>query len=141
MHWRRRSALKSELQGVRSEIANSTKAIRTEIDHMKADIQDMKGGLSTWSDEVASLQATVTSLQNQVVTLKDRCDDMEWRMRRSNIRIASIEEQPDSSSPKAVAKVIKEVLQMDQDIKVDTSHCTLSATKPGDREKPLVIIA
>lgn len=73
----------------------------------------MKDGLSTWSDEVASLQATVNSLQNQVVTLKDRCEDMEGRLRRSNIRIASIEEQLDSSSPKAVVKVIREVLQMD----------------------------
>lgn len=62
----------------------------------------MKGGLSTWSDEVNALQATVSSLKNQAATLKDRCEDMEGRMRRGNIRIAGIEEQPNSSSPKTL---------------------------------------
>ncbi len=74
------NALKSELQGMRSAVANNSKAIQAEVNHMKADMQDMKGGLSTLSDEVTSLQATVTSLQSQVATLKDRCEDMEGRM-------------------------------------------------------------
>lgn len=135
------NALKSELQGMRSEVANNMKAMRAEVDHIKTDIQDMKGGLSTWSDEVTSLQATVSSLKNQVATLKDRCEDMEGRMRRGNIRIAGIEEQPNSSSPKAVAKIIREVLQLDRDIKVDRSHRALATRNQGDRERPRVIIA
>ncbi len=135
------NALKSELQGMRSEVANNTKAMRAEVDHIKKDIQDMKGGLSTWSNEVTSLQATVSSLKNQVATLKDRCEDMEGRMRRGNIRIAGIEEQLNSSSPKAVAKIIREVLQLDRDIKVDRSHRALATRNQGEREKPRVIIA
>lgn len=132
-------AIKSELQAVRSEIKNNMAAIRSEVENMKADIRDVQGGLSTWSDEVVALQTTVTSLQSQVTTLKDRCEDMEGRMRRGNIRIVGIEERPDSSSPKEVAKVIKEALQMDRDIKIDRSHRTLAPRKPGDR--PRVIIA
>uniref|UniRef100_A0A8C2Z916 L1 transposable element RRM domain-containing protein n=1 Tax=Cyclopterus lumpus TaxID=8103 RepID=A0A8C2Z916_CYCLU len=135
------NSLKSELQAVRSEISKNTTAIQTEVDHMKADIQDVKGGLSTWSDEVAAQEVTITSLQRQVTTLTDRCEDMEGRMRRCNIRIAGIQEQPDSSSPNTVAKVIKEVLQLDWDIKIDRSHRTAATRKPGDREKPRVIIA
>ncbi|GLD52419.1 uncharacterized protein AKAME5_000532800 [Lates japonicus] len=54
--------------------------------------------------------------------------------------MAGIEEEPNSSSPKAVAKVIREVLQINWDIKVDRSHNTLAARKPGDRERPRVII-
>uniref|UniRef100_A0A8C2W6V4 L1 transposable element RRM domain-containing protein n=1 Tax=Cyclopterus lumpus TaxID=8103 RepID=A0A8C2W6V4_CYCLU len=135
------NSLKSELQAVRSEISKNMTAIQTEVDHMKADIQDVKGGLSTWSDEVAAQEVTITSLQRQVTTLTDRCEDMEGRMRRCNIRIAGIQEQPDSSSPNTVAKVIKEVLQLDRDIKIDRSHRTAATRKPGDREKPRVIIA
>lgn len=60
-------------------------------------------------------------------------------MRRGNIRIMATEERPESSSPKEVAKVIKEALQMDRDIKIDRSHRTLAPRKPGDR--PRVIIA
>ena len=135
------NAIKSELQAMRSDIANNTAAIRTEIEHMNVDIQDMKGGLSTWSDEVVSLQSTVPSLQKQVVTLKDRCEDMEGRMRRGNIRITGIDERPDSSSPTAVSKVIREALQMDRDIKIDRSHRIATPRTTGDREKPRVIIA
>ncbi|KAG7519808.1 hypothetical protein JOB18_016446 [Solea senegalensis] len=88
------NALKLELQGMRSEVANNMKAMWAEVDHIKTDIQDMKGGLSTWSDEVTSLQTTVSSLKNQVATLKDRCEDMEGRMRRGNIRIAAWDGAP-----------------------------------------------
>ena len=124
-------ALKSELQALRAEIANNMTAIQTQFDHMKTEIKDMKGGLSTWSDKVAAQQATVTSLQRQVTTLTDRCEDMEGRMRWCNIRIAGIQEQPDSSSPKTVAKVVREVLQMDRDIKIDWSQRTFATRKPG----------
>lgn len=135
------NALRSELQAMRSEVANNTKAMREELDHMKTDITDMGGGLSTWSDEVAVLQATVSSLKHQVAYLQDRCEDMEGRMRRGNIRIAGIEEQPNSSAPKAVAKILREVLKLDRDIKIDRSHRAPAARQQGDRERPRVIIA
>lgn len=134
-------ALRSDIQGLRSEVANNTVAIRDEVDKMRTDVQDLKGGLSSWSDEVTSLQATVDILRTQVTTLKDKCEDMEGRMRRSNIRIAGIAEQPDSSSPKAVAKMLREILQLDRDVKVDRSHRVLGAGGQGDRERPRVIIA
>lgn len=62
-------------------------------------------------------------------------------MRRSNIRIAGIEERPGSSSQQAVANVIREVLQMDRNIKVDRSHRTLTVKRPGHQETTQVIIA
>uniref|UniRef100_A0A3Q3G6H4 Reverse transcriptase domain-containing protein n=1 Tax=Kryptolebias marmoratus TaxID=37003 RepID=A0A3Q3G6H4_KRYMA len=80
-------AIRSELQAVRSEIANSSKTIQAEVDIIKTDVLELKGGLSTWSDEVTSLQSTVTSLQKEMSMLKEKCEDLEGRMRRSNIRI------------------------------------------------------
>lgn len=133
------NALKSELQAVRSEITNSTYAIRSEMDRMRGDIKDMEGVLSTWSDEVTSLQTAITSLRSQVGKLTEKNEDLEGRMRRGNVRIVGVDEQPDSSSPTAVSKLLKEVLQMDRDIKIDRSHRSLGQWKPGDR--PRVIIA
>ncbi|GAA6084906.1 uncharacterized protein LOC124626348 [Tachysurus ichikawai] len=43
--------LKSELRAVKSEIINSTAALRSELDQVKASVNDIEGGLSTWSDE------------------------------------------------------------------------------------------
>lgn len=65
----------------------------------------MKGRLLTWSDELTSLQDTINSLQSQVEELKDLSEHMEGRMRRGDIQIIGIHEQPDSSSPNAVAKL------------------------------------
>uniref|UniRef100_A0A3B1JLI8 L1 transposable element RRM domain-containing protein n=1 Tax=Astyanax mexicanus TaxID=7994 RepID=A0A3B1JLI8_ASTMX len=121
------NSLKSELQAVRLEISSSAAAIRSEVDRMKMDFTDMAGGLSTWSDEVASLQTAVTCLQSQVEKLKEKNEDLEGRMRRGNIRIVGVDEQPEST------------LQIDRDVKVDRSHRSLTQWKPGDR--PRVIIA
>ncbi|KAJ4940325.1 hypothetical protein JOQ06_026633 [Pogonophryne albipinna] len=131
--------LKSELQAVRSEITTNTIAIRAEMDQMKGDIKDVGEGLSTWSDEVNSLQTVVTNLKSQVKELQEKSEDMEGRMRRGNIRIVGVDEQPDSSTPEAISKLLKEALHLDRDIKIDRSHRSLMKWKPGDR--PRVIIA
>lgn len=71
--------------------------------------------------------------------LKEKCDDLEGRMRRGNIRIAGVAETTGSSSTTVVSKLLKEVLQMDRDLRVDRSHHSLAPRKPGGR--PRVIIA
>uniref|UniRef100_A0A3B5QJB9 L1 transposable element RRM domain-containing protein n=1 Tax=Xiphophorus maculatus TaxID=8083 RepID=A0A3B5QJB9_XIPMA len=135
------TALRADINAVRAEIASNATAIHAEITSIKTDIEDVKGGLSTWSDEVNTLQTTVTELQSELVKIRDKCEDMEGRMRRGNIRIVGVEEQPNSAEPKEVSKMIREALQMDRDVKVDRSHRTAALTKPGDGERPRVIIA
>lgn len=75
---------------------------------------------------------------SEVVTLTAARTWGGMRMRRANIHIVGIDELAGSSSPEAVSKVIREVLQLDRDIKIDRSHHTLTTRKPGD--KPRVII-
>lgn len=132
-------SLRQEMKAVKTEIANNTTVIRTDIVHVKAKVTAVEEGLSTWSDEVVSVQTTVTDLKKQVEDLKEKCEDMEGRMRRGNIRIVGVAEQPGSSSPAAVSKLLKEVFQMDKDIRIERSHRSLTYRRPGD--KPRVIIA
>lgn len=94
----------------------------------------MKGGLSSWSDEVNTLRTTVTELQSELVKLRDKCENMEERLRRGNIRIVGVKEQPNSASPNAVSKIIKEALRMDQDVKV-TAHTERLHLKNREMEK------
>lgn len=132
-------ALRADIKAVRSEIANNTTAIRTEIDRVKSDVRAVEDGLSTWTDEVVSLQSTVTDLRKEVDELKEKCEDMEGRMRRGNIRIMGVAETPGSSAPTAVSKLLKEVLQMDKEVQIERAHRSLTQRKPGD--KPRIIIA
>lgn len=123
--------LKSELQAMRAEIANNTTAIPSEIDKMRANIQEVDGGLSTWSDAMQNtvMQNTVTEFKNQVKELKEKCEDLEGRMRKANI--AGVAGKLGSSFTTAVSKLLKEVLQMDRDLHVD--HIVVR--HQGDREE------
>ena len=89
----------------------------------------MKGRLSTSSDELTSLQDTINSHK-------------QGRMRRGDIQIIGIHEQPDSSSPKAVAK-LSELLQIswiagkaqnNHFTQLYSQHCQIQASFYGDTE-------
>lgn len=134
------AALKADVQAARSEIANNAIATGARFNTVETDIQEVKDGMSTWSDDITELQATVKGLQSEVKSLRDKCEDMEGRMRRGNIRIVGIDENPNSSRPSEVSKVLRQVLELDRDVKVDRSHRTLAPKKPGD-DRPRVIVA
>lgn len=131
--------IKTQVQSLKQEIANCKEATRKEIDDVKATVKDLGSGLSTWSDEVTSLQTTVTSLKKDVTDLKSKCDELEGRMRRCNIRILGIPETPDSSTPTAVTKMLREILHMDKQVLIDRSHRSLGPRRAGG--KPRAIIA
>lgn len=101
-------------------------------------MQAVDEGLSTWSDEVVSVNFG-NDLKKQVKDLEEKCEDLEGRMRRGNIWIAGVPEQPGSSSPTAISKLLRELLQMEKEGLVERSHRSLMQRKPGD--KPYVIIA
>lgn len=132
------SSIKNDLQGLKTLIANDVTAIRADMELVKTDVNEVKDGLNTWSDEVSTLQTTVENLQKEIKTMRDKCEDMEGRMRRANIRLAGIPEA-NSSTPKAIASALKEMLQLDRDVKVDRSHRIFGSSRDGD--KPRVIIA
>lgn len=131
--------IKSELQAVRTELANNTAAIRSEVETMKTTMSHMEVGLSSCSDDVTSLLTKVGKLETEVGNLRGKCLDMEGRMRRSNIRIINVPETPGSSTPTAVSKLLREALKMDKDVLIDQSHRGLQPR--GQEGKPRVIVA
>lgn len=132
-------AIKTELHMLKTELANNTATMRSEVEAMKITMADMGQALSSQSDEVTSLQNRVDKLESEVNGLREKCLDMEGRMRRSNIRIINIPESAGSSSPTAVSKLLRDVLQMDKDILIDRSHRGGPARNRTGR--PRVIIA
>lgn len=59
-------------------------------------------------------------------------------MRRGNIWIAGVPEQPGSSSPTAVSKLLRELLQMEEVVLVKHSHWSLMQRKPGDKLRVII---
>lgn len=108
------------------------------MDQIKATVKDMEGRLSRWSDEVVTMQTTITSLQAELSDLRARYDDMEGNMRRCNIWILGVPEEPGSCSTMSVSKLLTEVLQMDKDLLIDHSHRSPASKKQGGKPRTIV---
>lgn len=131
--------IKSELQAVKTAIADNTAVLHTDMEKVKSTVSDMERGLSACSDDVTLLQDTVRKLERNVESLQEKCLDMEGKMRRSNVRILNVAEETGSSSPSSVSKLLKGALKMDKDVLVDRSHRTTQPKRPDG--KPRAIIA
>lgn len=59
-------------------------------------------------------------------------------MRRGNIRITGVPEQSGSSSPAAVSKLLREMLDLDREVKIDRSQRSLIPRKPGDKLRTII---
>ena len=130
--------LKVELQGVKAEITRNMATVHSEVDQLKTSLKDVEGGLSTWSDEVSTLQTTVADLKAEVAELREKCSDMEGRMRRNNIRILGVPETSGSCSTSAVSKLLSEVLQLDKEVIVDRSHRSLAPKRTDGRPRAII---
>uniref|UniRef100_A0A8C5GW44 Uncharacterized protein n=1 Tax=Gouania willdenowi TaxID=441366 RepID=A0A8C5GW44_GOUWI len=131
------NTLKVEIQSLKTALIN-TAALRSDMDQVKVKVNDMEDSLSTWSDEVVALRDTVAELKTEVKGLKRKCDEMEGRMRRGNVCILGIPES-ELSSPVVVAKMLKEVLQLEKEPLVDRAHRSPGLKNLGGR--PRVIVA
>lgn len=65
---------------------------------------------------------------------------MDGRMWQGSIRIAGIAEEPGSNFLELASRTIKNILQLEKEMMVERSHCTLMAKKPREW-KPQVITA
>lgn len=131
-------SLKTEIQAMRTEITTNMATVSADINRLKTQVKDMEEGLSTWSDEVVWVQTNVTDLQKLVEELRGKCENMEGRMRRGNIRITGVPELAGSISPTAVSKLLKDVLHLEKEVRVERSHRALTQRKPGDKLRVII---
>ena len=89
--------------------------------------------------KLAVMQNTVSKFNSQVKELKEKCNDLEGRMRRGNLCIMGVVEKPSSSSKTALSKLLREALQMERDLKGDRAHRSLAPKRLDGR--PWVIMA
>ncbi|KAL7868203.1 hypothetical protein SRHO_G00095870 [Serrasalmus rhombeus] len=74
-----------------------------------------------------------------VAKLEDRCEDLEGRSRRNNLRLIGVPEGPSSCSTTAVAALLKEALGLEKEPLLDRSHRSLHPKpKPGERPRAII---
>ncbi|KAL6477028.1 hypothetical protein MHYP_G00155270 [Metynnis hypsauchen] len=77
---------------------------------LKSTVREMEHALTECSDDIAVMKNTINSLTANVAKLENKCEDLESRSRRNNIRILGV--------PAAVATLLKEAFDQLRQIKV-----------------------
>ncbi|KAI4799472.1 hypothetical protein KUCAC02_016894 [Chaenocephalus aceratus] len=71
----------------------------TMLAHTEA-IKEVEGALTQHSDDIARLQTEVARLTAETAKLSDKCEDLEGRSRRNNIRMIGVPEGKEGTRPR-----------------------------------------
>lgn len=133
------STIKLDLQAVKTQLASDKAATDATMSKLKDTVGEMEHALTECSDDIAEMKTTIKSLTADVAKLENKCEDLESRARRNNIRIVGVPEGPDTCSTTAVSALLKEAFGLVKEPLVDRSHRTLQPKpKPGDRPRAIV---
>lgn len=133
------STIKFDLQAVKTQLANDKAATDAMLSKLKGTVGEMEHALTECSDDVAEMKATIKSLTASVTKLENKCEDLESRSRRNNIRIVGVPEGPNTCTTTAVATLLKEAFGLVKEPLLDRSHRTLQPIpQPGDRPRAIM---
>uniref|UniRef100_A0A8C9YN82 Transposase element L1Md-A101/L1Md-A102/L1Md-A2 n=1 Tax=Sander lucioperca TaxID=283035 RepID=A0A8C9YN82_SANLU len=124
-----RSVLESELGFFKSEVLSLKSGLEelknttnSEIAELRSTLAGAEHSLSTCSDDVTTLQRDVKRLTELADILQNKCEDLEGRSRRNNVRIVGIPESPGSCSTSAIPALLKDAFNLEKAPLVDRSH-------------------
>lgn len=133
------SQIKSELQSVRAELTANLAATKSDVSELRGTVVEMEESLSTCTDDVAYLKSKVESLSSTVKALENKCEDLEGRSRRNNIRIIGLSEKSGTVTAASTSALLKEALNLDKAPLIDRAHRSLNPKpKPGERPRPII---
>lgn len=133
------SQIKSELQNVKTELAASLAATKSDVSELSRTVTGIEESLSTCTDDIVILKTTVENLSAKVVTLENKCEDLEGRSRRNNIRIIGLSEQHGPVTAISISTLLKDAFKLDKEPVVDRAHRSLNPKpRPGERPRPVI---
>ena len=89
-------SFKSEILALKSGLEEFKNTTNSELAELRNTLASAEHSLSTCSDDVATLKCDVRRLTELTETLQNKCEDLEGRSRRNNLRIVGIPESPGS---------------------------------------------
>lgn len=133
------SPLKLELQSVKAQLASNNATVDAKLAKLTGTMGDIEEALTVNSDDMADMKTTIERLTTKVAVLESKCEDLESRSRRNNIRIIGLEEGPGSCTPAAVSALLKDAFSLAKEPLVDRSHRIFQPKfKHGDRPRAVV---
>ncbi|KAF7711343.1 hypothetical protein HF521_000354 [Silurus meridionalis] len=115
--------MKSELQAVKAQLSSDKVANEAAVQELKDTVVEMERSLSVCTDDIAVMQRDIHRLTAEYNKLETKCEDLEARSRRNNVRIIGVPEGPNSSTTASVAVLLKEALSLEKEPVLDRAHC------------------
>lgn len=135
------ASLRAEISSVRQELKSSIEPLQRVLDAHGTAVQELERASTDHSSRINELETTVNMLTTQVKRLDDRCEDLEARSRRNNIRVLGVPEGLEG--PRVtdfVAQLLQDLLGLEEKPVLDRAHRTLrEKPKEGNPPRPLVV--
>ncbi len=130
------TVLRDELATTKKEVQTSITALEETTTSHDNIIKEIEKSATHHSDDITALQRQVTRLNSEVEKLTEKCEDLEGRSGRHNIRITGIPEGLEGPRPRDfIAGLLQELLSMDEKPLIDRAHRTLRR-RPESHEPP-----
>ncbi|KAI4832981.1 hypothetical protein KUCAC02_015915 [Chaenocephalus aceratus] len=135
------SSLRSEITSVRKELKESIGPLQAKVEQHGQTVLELERAATDHSGRITELEATVSRLTAQAKHADDRCEDLEGRSRMNNIRLVGISEGLEGPrSTEFIAKLLQEILRLDEKPLLDRAHRTLrDRPREGDAPRPFVV--
>lgn len=132
------STIKSELMAMKTDLSGKITSIESDVTGLKNTVGDMEESLTTCTNDIVTIQRKMDRLSAELVKMENKCEDLESRSRRNNIRIVGVPEDTPSTTA-AVSVLLKEAFGREKEPLLDRAHRTLQPKpKPGDRPRAIV---
>lgn len=130
------TSLRSEMTSIRDELKKSIENVQQKLGEHGKNITELEHSTSDHSDRIGILEKSVGSLVKRVTELDNKCEDLESRMRRNNIRLLGIPEGVEGPRPtEFIAGLLQDVLGLEDKPLLDRAHRTLRE-RPGEGKPP-----
>lgn len=133
--------VQADIAAVREELTSSVTSLQKAVDGQEGRLKELETSASVTFDSVSAIEVTVSELQSQVKVLQAKCEDLENRSRRNNIRLVGVlEDQEGAMVTEFVSNLLQDVLRLDEKPLLDRAHRSLQAKpKPNQPPRPFVI--
>ncbi|RXN02936.1 putative transposase element L1Md-A101/L1Md-A102/L1Md-A2 [Labeo rohita] len=133
--------LRSEIVTVRSDVKGWLEPLQQMVESNTSTIKELERSSSDHSDRITELENLISTLNDRLTHFDAKCEDLEGRSRRNNIRLVGLPEGSEGSRPtEYVARLLQEVLQLRDKPLLDRANRTLrDKPKKGQPPRPLVI--
>uniref|UniRef100_A0A8C6TSQ3 L1 transposable element RRM domain-containing protein n=1 Tax=Neogobius melanostomus TaxID=47308 RepID=A0A8C6TSQ3_9GOBI len=139
-----RSETKADMKSLHEEPTGELTKLHTAQTETKDQLEEMGTALSDTMDRVATLEKTQQELAKKCKSLQEKCQDLENRSRRRNVRIVGVEENSEKGNMLTfIPAFLRDVLGGDifsSPVVLNRAHRSLGPKPaPGGRPRTIVV--